>query len=89
MVKVELGWVNVPADKVKGVAGIAREICKIQSLTWTNSKDVGNAMYNHTIEFMECYVQTLDGETVFIDSVNMEPANTINNWLKNQGGSIR
>ena len=89
MVKVELGWVNVPTGQVKGVTALAREICNLKGFVWTNAKDVGNATYNHTIQFIECYVQTIDGETVFMDSNAQEPADTINNWLRHQIGYVK
>ena len=89
MVRVKLGWVNVPTNRVKGVTGIAREICKAKGFVWTNVKDVGNATYNHTIQFMECYVQTIDGVETVMDSNAQEPTDTINDWLRNQIGYVR
>ena len=89
MVKVELGWTNVPDKHVKAVTGIAREICKLKGFQWTNAKDVGNAYNDHTFNFMECYVMSIDGVDIVEFTVETEPADTINTWLKNQGGSIR
>ena len=89
MVKVELGWVNVPDKHVKGVTGIAREICNLKGFQWTNAKDVGNCGYNPNTAHMECYVVSINGVDIVEFSSEIEPADTINNWLKNQGGSIR
>ena len=89
MPKVELGWVNVPTSQVKGVTALAREICKLKGFTWVNVSQVGEASYNHTISTMECYVETIDGEPIFTDTNSVEPADTINNWLRHQIGYVK